>query len=86
VENIRKRLCGVYGSAAVERSTVGRWAKRVTDSERGKAELHDLPRSGPTWHIFGAIKNAVRGVKFKTDDDVISAVRTWLHEQDKEHY
>jgi hypothetical protein len=25
-------------------------------------------------------------VKFKTDDDVISDVRTWLHEQDKEWY
>jgi hypothetical protein len=25
-------------------------------------------------------------VKFKPDDDVISAVRTWLHEQDKEWY
>jgi hypothetical protein len=27
----------------------------------------------------------MRGVKFKTDD-VISAVRTWLHKQDKEWY
>jgi hypothetical protein len=34
-------------------------------------------------HLRGH-KNAVRGVRFKTDDDVISAVRTWLHEQDKE--
>jgi hypothetical protein len=25
-------------------------------------------------------------VKFKTDDNVISAVRTWLHEQGKEWY
>jgi 23S rRNA maturation mini-RNase III len=31
-------------------------------------------------------KNAVRGVKFQTDDDVISAVITWLHDQDKELY
>jgi hypothetical protein len=31
-------------------------------------------------------KNAVRIVKFKTDDAVIRAVRTWLHEQDKEWY
>jgi hypothetical protein len=25
-------------------------------------------------------------VKFKIDDDVISDVKTWLHEQDKEWY
>jgi hypothetical protein len=25
-------------------------------------------------------------VKFKTEDDVISAVRTWLHEQGKEWF
>jgi hypothetical protein len=25
-------------------------------------------------------------VKYKTDDDLISAVRTWLHEQHKEQY
>jgi hypothetical protein len=25
-------------------------------------------------------------VKFKTDDDVISAARTWQHEQDNEWY
>jgi hypothetical protein len=36
----------VYGSAAVNRSTVGCWVKRVMASETGKAELHDLPHSG----------------------------------------
>ena len=32
VENIHKRLCAVYGSCAVDRSTVGRWVKRVKAS------------------------------------------------------
>jgi hypothetical protein len=36
------------------------------------------------FYVFGALKNAVRGVKFKIDDDVISAVR--LREQDNEWY
>jgi hypothetical protein len=39
----------------------------------------------PEFYLFRALKNAVRSVKFKTDEDVISAVRTWLHE-DKEWY
>jgi hypothetical protein len=46
VGNIHKRLCNVYGSATVDRSTAGRWAKRMTASETGTAEPHDLPRSG----------------------------------------
>jgi histone-lysine N-methyltransferase SETMAR len=28
------------------------------------------------FHLFGALKNSVRRVKFKTDDNVTSAVRT----------
>jgi hypothetical protein len=36
------------------------------------------------FHLFGALKNFIHSVKFKSDDDVINAVRTWLHEQDKE--
>jgi hypothetical protein len=46
VGNTHKRLCSVYGSTTVDRSTAGRWAKSVTASETGKSELHDLPRSG----------------------------------------
>lgn len=46
VGNIHKRLCKVYGTSAVDRSTVGRWARRVKASEGGAAELRDLPRSG----------------------------------------
>jgi hypothetical protein len=36
--------------------------------------------------LFRALKSAVHSVKFKADDDMISAVRTWLHEQGKEWY
>jgi histone-lysine N-methyltransferase SETMAR len=46
--------------------------------------IPDLAPSG--FHPFGDLKNAVCGVKFKTDGNVISTVRTWLHEQDKEWY
>jgi hypothetical protein len=46
VRNIQKRIFSVYGSATVERSSVGHWAKRVTASGTGTAELYDLPRSG----------------------------------------
>jgi hypothetical protein len=45
----RKRKCGehpVYGSCAVDRSTVGRWAKRVKASVSAETELRDLPRAG----------------------------------------
>jgi transposase len=44
--NIHKRLCAVYGSCAVDRSTVGRWAKRLKASGSAETELRDLPRSG----------------------------------------
>ena len=46
VVNIHKRLCAVYGSCAVDRSTVSRWAQRIKASENGHTELQDLPRSG----------------------------------------
>ena len=52
VLHIHKRLCSVCGSAAVDRSTVCRWVKRVTASETGKAEIHDQPRSG---HSVGTV-------------------------------
>jgi hypothetical protein len=35
------------------------------------------------FQLFGALKDAVCGGKFETKNDVISAVKTWLHEQDK---
>jgi len=43
---MHQRLCSVYGSATVTRSSVGRWAKSVTASETGNSELRDLRRSG----------------------------------------
>ena len=46
VGNIHKRLCAVYGSCAVNRSTVGRWVQRVKASESGETELHDRTRDG----------------------------------------
>jgi hypothetical protein len=36
----------VYGSCAVDRSTVGRWAKRVKAPGSVETELRDLPRAG----------------------------------------
>ena len=44
--NIHKRLCAVYGSCAVDRSTVGCWVQRVKTSESGETDLNDRPRSG----------------------------------------
>jgi histone-lysine N-methyltransferase SETMAR len=38
------------------------------------------------FHLFGALRNDVCSLKFKTDDDVIGDVRTWPYEQDKEWY
>jgi len=46
VGNIHKRLCAVYGSCAVDRSTVGHWVQRVKASGSGETELRDRPRSG----------------------------------------
>ena len=44
--NIHKQLCTVYGSCAVNRSTVGRWVQRVKASGIGETELRDRLRSG----------------------------------------
>jgi hypothetical protein len=46
VLNIHKRLCAVYGSYAVDRSTVGQWAKRVKASGSAETELCDLLCAG----------------------------------------
>jgi hypothetical protein len=45
VGNIQK-WCAVYGSCAVDRSTVGRWVQKVKASGSGETELHDQSRSG----------------------------------------
>ena len=41
VGNIHKWFCFVYGSCAVDRSTIGCWFQRS-----GETELHDRPWSG----------------------------------------
>lgn len=46
VGNIHKRLCAVYGTFAVDRSTVSRWAQRVLVYASGDVDLADKPRSG----------------------------------------
>jgi hypothetical protein len=43
VVNIHKILCAVYESCAVDRSTDGRWAKKVKASGSAETELRDLP-------------------------------------------
>ena len=44
--NIHKWLCTVYGSCAVNRSTVGHWVQRDKASGSGGTELHDQLQSG----------------------------------------
>ena len=45
VGNIHKQLCVVYGSSAVERSTVVCWVQTVKASGSGEMELRHRPRS-----------------------------------------
>ena len=45
LRKIHKNLCSIHGSATVDRSTVGAWARRVTAFETWKTELHALPCS-----------------------------------------
>jgi len=46
VRNAPQYLSSACSSAAVNRSTVGHWAKRVMASETGRVEAHNLPCSG----------------------------------------
>jgi hypothetical protein len=46
VTNIHRRLKNVCGDNAVDKSTVSCWASRIAGSEKGQAELSDVPRSG----------------------------------------
>lgn len=46
--NIYKHLGAVYGSCAVNLSTIGCWALRVKASESGELELYDLSCSEHT--------------------------------------
>jgi hypothetical protein len=46
----------VYGDSAVDKSTVSRWASQIAGSEKGQAELGDIPRSGrPTTAVTPAL-------------------------------
>jgi len=38
------------------------------------------------FHLFGPLKDALRGTRFEDDESVIRAVRTWLHEQETSWY
>ena len=68
VGNIHKRLCAVYGSCAVDRSTVGRWVERVKASGSGETELHDRP-----WSVRPA--TATSPDVLQRADDIIHADR-----------
>ena len=38
------------------------------------------------FHLFGPLKDVVRGTRFENDESVIRAVRTWLREQETGWY
>jgi len=38
------------------------------------------------FHLFGSLKDALRGTRFEDDESVIRAVRTWLREQETSWY
>ena len=38
------------------------------------------------FHLFGPLKDALRGTRFEDDKSVIHAVRTWLREQETSWY
>jgi hypothetical protein len=38
------------------------------------------------FHLFGSLKNALRGTHFEDDNSVIEAMRKWLRRQDNSWY
>ena len=38
------------------------------------------------FHLFGPLKDTLRGTRFEDDESVIRAVRTWLREQETSWY
>ena len=38
------------------------------------------------FHLFGPLKDALRGARFEDDKSVILAMRTWLREQERSWY
>ena len=56
----------------------------------GWTVLHNTPYSpdlAPSdFHLFGPLKDALRGTRFDDDESVIRAMRTWLREQETSWY
>ena len=46
IVNTHRRLCYVYGSCEVDRSTVSRWVQTIKDAGSGDSDLLDKPRCG----------------------------------------
>ena len=44
------------------------------------------PLAQKYFHIFGPLKDALRGTTFEDDESVIRAVSTWLREQETSWY
>ena len=38
------------------------------------------------FHLFGPLKDALRGTRFEDDKSMIHGVRTWVHEQEMSWY
>jgi hypothetical protein len=56
VTNIHRRLKYVYRDNAVDKSTVSHWTSQIAGSEKGQAELSDVPLSGwPTVSVTLAL-------------------------------
>ena len=47
---------------------------------------YSLDLASSDFHLFGPLKNAIRGRHFEDDDEVIDAVKTWLCRQSTEFY
>jgi hypothetical protein len=54
VGSVRNRLCAVYGSCAIDRSTAGRWVERVKSSGSGETDTRTWLREQETsWYREG---------------------------------
>jgi len=47
---------------------------------------HSRDLAPSDFHLFGPLKDALRGTRFEDDESVIRAVRTWLREQEMSWY
>ena len=87
VGNIHKRLKRVYGAAAVDRSTVSRWASRLRDEIRklGWTALKHPPYSPDLapcdYHLFGKLKESLQD-----DDSLVNAAKLWLRRAGPDFY